>query len=142
MGITTLNGALRSTFGRSLNQARPATYKQEVFCDGQVSKWTPNLANNEIWLDGSAFVRQGLNMGVTLQYQGVGSCQVYGMVSGREMARDIVKPDYQFLAAANAGQWDDIGNLVPGAPLATEFTYEIFRLVFSGGAGSVVLVSL
>jgi hypothetical protein len=150
MGITTVNGARRDYFGARFNTARPTGYKVEIFCDGQATKWTPNLANNEIWVDASSVFRQGINMGPTFQYMGAGTCAVYGSLEDRSIAQNIQKADYAYLAAAETTNWVQLGvdpdtpaPLAPGEVMTVDGKlFEVLRFVFAGGSGSVTITSM
>lgn len=151
MGIKVLNGATRDYFDRQSNHARSTENRITALCDGQATKWSVNLANNEVWIDASAVYRPGAGqVGPTFQYQGAGSCLVYGTLGDRALARYIKDdPAYLPFVAATLPNWvqissdpDTPGPLTAGkVAFPSGIVFDMFKLVFTG-AGAVVILEI
>lgn len=148
--INVSSGAVRDYFERQNNHSRSTENRLTVFSDGVASKWSPNLANNEIWLDATALYRPGSGqVGPTFQYQGAGTCAVYGIQGDRGLAQNIKSTDYLPFVAALAPYWVQIG--VEGetpAPLGpgevaypSGLVFDMFKLVFTG-AGALSILAI
>lgn len=139
MGCTIVNGAVPPYHGRSSSIGFSTTYKMVVYCDGKSTEWATGLGNNVVWLDGTAFYRQGINLGPTAMYKGAGQVVIKASQLDHNLASRARRDGVVLPATVTDVQASltDFATLTNGqsANDPDMKIYEFFQLTFTGGYG-------
>ena len=150
MGTRLINSSVPSHHNKYRSgDSAPLAYKMEIAYDGGgAHPFSPHLPANEIWIDASSLFRQGLNLGPSIQYldsDAGGTVDVYGMLSSREYAKQVVSPDYSFLPGKLLPNWVPLRLAMTAGFILTDDTkiYDLYRFVFSTGIpANIIMMSL
>lgn len=142
MGVNVFNPSVPPRRDRAGGISMP--FRMEFHYDGVAGrKWAANLPENEVWIDGSAFLRQGVNIGPTFQNYGTQPVAVYATLGDRNYAA-LQKMDTTAVYAGLAAKmsWVTLSaTLAAGAQIQSSQSYDLYRLVFTSGTPGSVLVS-
>lgn len=142
MGVNVFNPSVPPRRDRAGGVSLP--FRMEFHYDGVTArKWSANLGESEVWIDGSAFMRQGVNLGPTFQNYGTQPVAVYASLGDRNYAA-LQKMDTTGVYAGLAAkmQWVTLSaTLAAGAQIQAAQSYDLYRLVFTTAVPGSVLVS-
>jgi hypothetical protein len=142
MGASLFNPSIAGRRDRAGGIAVP--FRLEVHYDGVTGrKWAANLPENEIWIDGSAFMRPGVNIGPTFQNYSASPIAIYATLGDRNLP-SLQQRDTTGVYAGIAAkmQWVTLNaTLAAGAQIQSGQCYDIYRIVFTTTVPGSCLIS-
>ena len=145
--IHIINRGVKSHYDSSKAVAASNANKMEIFYDGVSSTdpSSPNLPGNVAWMDGTSLYHTGINLGATFQYLGTANVIVEGALVDRFYAEQVKSAANANLITTMNGNWIPIsvGALGPATALVGQFgVFDLMRFTFSGGPGTLIIVTL